>query len=128
MVPTVIRNLGRSACVLALSACLSAVASESSSDVAHQPCPASAVRVFLSGSGGVLLNGRSVEASRLSTELTAIKPQPTLVCYSRERPWGKPPSTVKVVLDALIALKVPLRFYTDATFTTPAPVTTDAAL
>jgi len=128
MPPTVIRLFNYGACLMALGVSFSAVAGEPPTDVAHQPCPAAAVRVFLNGAGSVLLNGRQIEADRLSKELASIKPRPELICYSRDMAWAKPPATVEVVLDALIALQLPIRFYSDATFSTPSPANLDAAL
>ena len=120
--------LRRGARTVALAA-LAAVASPTSvAAAASDSCPASGVRVFLKSSGSLILNGRSIEASRLSSELSAIRPRPTLICYSREKPWDKPPATVELVLGALMALNLPFRFYTDATFSSPAPVEMDAAL
>jgi len=128
MLTTVTKLLARCGSLLALSALCSVAFGEPPIQVAGQPCPKSAVRVFVTATGGVVLNGRSIEANCFGAELTLVKPQPIMVCYSRESFHGKPPPTVPSVLDATMALKVPIRFYTDSTFVTPASLKMNVAL
>lgn len=90
--------------------------------VADSPgaCPETGATVYLKASGGVLLNGRPIEASQLKDALSALKPRPTMICYSRDNPQGDPPSNMAVVMDALIAQGLPVGLFTDASFATPA--------
>jgi hypothetical protein len=81
-------------------------------------CPDDGAKVFLSAHGVVTLNGRQVEASKLIDALMALSPKPTVVCYSREAPQGEPHESMKVVLDAIIAMRLPIGLFTDATFKT----------
>jgi hypothetical protein len=80
------------------------------------PCPATAVRVFLAGDGTISLNGKTIPATDLKAALGALSPRPTEVCYSRGNPKGAPPSNVERVMDDVASLRVPISFYTDATF------------
>jgi hypothetical protein len=82
-------------------------------------CPDSGAKVLLKASGDVVLNGQSMPAARLKAALSALTPKPTVICYSRDNPTGKPPATMSVVFDAIMALKLPIGMFTDATFTTP---------
>jgi len=82
-------------------------------------CPDSGAKVFLSELGVVTLNGRQVEASKLKVALLSLSPKPTVVCYSREIPKGEPHSSMPLVLDAIMALGLPIGLYTDSTFTVP---------
>jgi hypothetical protein len=81
------------------------------------PCPSTAVKVFLASDGTVVLNDKTVSANDLRGALDRMSPRPTEVCYSRENPNGPPPPQTASVLDTIAALKAPISFYTDRTFT-----------
>jgi hypothetical protein len=82
-------------------------------------CPESGAKVFLSSSGQVTLNGEIVEARRLAAELQALSPKPTVICYSRDNPQAEPPAAMRLVLDAIMSVHVPVGLFTDATFQIP---------
>jgi hypothetical protein len=84
-----------------------------------QGCPETGARVFLSSTGEVTLNGRPVAATELKNELLALAPAPTVICYSREDAAGEPHPSVQTVLEALMATRLPIGLFTDATFKTP---------
>jgi hypothetical protein len=82
-------------------------------------CPASGARVFLKASGEVLLNGKLLTASQLKDALSTLSPRPTIICYSRDSAQGEPPASMGIVLDSIMALRLPVGLFTDATFATP---------
>lgn len=86
---------------------------------APQGCPATGARIFLAANGTVMLNGRKVEPGKLSEALGNLKPKATVVCYSRENPGGEPPPEMSVVMDAIMAARLPVGLFTDSTFSTP---------
>jgi hypothetical protein len=81
------------------------------------PCPATGVKVFLAGDGNVVVNDKVVSSNELKATLEQLSPRPTEVCYSRENPNSAPPPQMANVLDNIAALKAPISFYTDKTFT-----------
>jgi hypothetical protein len=87
-----------------------------------QPCPNSGARVFLTAQGAVTLNGKGVEASTLKSALEALKPKPTVICYSRENAAGEPHPAMTVVMDAITSTRLPIGLFTDSTFKTAVKV------
>src|SRR5882762_8195300 len=81
------------------------------------PCPATGVKVFLASDGNVVVNDKAVLSNDLKGSLEQISPRPTEVCYSRENPNSAPPPQMASVLDSIAALKAPISFYSDRTFT-----------
>ena len=59
---------------------------------------------------------KAVSAAELGPMLEKLKPNLTEVCYSREDPMGEPPADMPKVLDAMAALRLPVSFYTDSSF------------
>jgi hypothetical protein len=82
-------------------------------------CPSTGTRVFLTTQGVVTLNGQKIDASKLQGALKALKPRPTIICYSRENGTGEPHPSMKTVLDAIMSTKLPIGLFTDSTFKTP---------
>jgi hypothetical protein len=83
---------------------------------ASDGCPSSGARIYMSKDGSVLLQGKAVSAAELGPMLEKLKPNLTEVCYSREDPVGEPPADMPKVLDAIAALRLPVSFYTDSSF------------
>ena len=81
------------------------------------PCPATGVKVFLASDGNVIVNDKTISSNDLKGALEQLSPRPTEVCYSRENPNSAPPPQMASVLDNIAALKAPISFYTDRTFT-----------
>jgi hypothetical protein len=94
----------------------SATASQAQQGTTPTPCPASGARVFLAADGSVSLNGKPIPAAELKAALSALNPRPSEICYSRGNSNGAPPSNVERVMDDIASLRVPISFYTDATF------------
>jgi len=82
-------------------------------------CPDSGVRIYLHRDGSVTVNGAPVEAGKVREVLTHLVPKPTVVCYARDDPQKEPPPQAQAVVEAIIALRLPVGFFTDATFNTP---------
>ena len=81
-------------------------------------CPDSAVRIYLDSAGVITVNGQITSVADLRHTLSSLEPHPTEVCYSRADAQGEPPPEVKAVIQAIMALRVPVSFYTDNTFRT----------
>jgi hypothetical protein len=81
-------------------------------------CPDSAVRIYVDGAGVITVNGQVASVAELPQTLSSLKPRPTEVCYSRANAQGEPPPEVMAVIQAIMALRVPVSFYTDKTFKT----------
>jgi hypothetical protein len=82
-------------------------------------CPDSGVRIYLHRDGSVTVNGVPVEAGKVREVVTHLVPKPTVVCYARDDPQKEPPPQAQAVVEAIIALRLPVGFFTDATFSTP---------
>jgi hypothetical protein len=85
-------------------------------------CPDSGVKIYLHQDGRVTLNGSTIDAANLSAALAKLQPRPTVVCYSRDNPEGEPPPQMQQVLEAIMALRLPIGIFTDRTFKTPVPM------
>ena len=83
-----------------------------------EECPDSGVRIYLDAAGVITVNGHIVPAAGLPQTLASLKPQPTEVCYSRANAQGEPPPGAMAVMEAIIALRLPVGFYPDGTFKT----------
>jgi hypothetical protein len=83
-------------------------------------CPESGVRIYLDRHGKVTVNGKAVSLESLGGTLAAIEPRPTVVCYSRDDPQREPPAQASAVMQAIIALRLPVGIFTDKAFKTPA--------
>jgi hypothetical protein len=81
-------------------------------------CPGSAVRIYVDSAGVITVNGQIASVADLPQTLSSLKPRPTEVCYSRADAQGEPPPEVMAVIQAIMALRVPVSFYTDKTFKT----------
>jgi hypothetical protein len=80
------------------------------------PCPESGTRILVSSNGRVTLNGTEVPPENLLEALRALDPSPTTLCYFAERPVEAPQATMKLIVDALMAMRMPISFYTDPLF------------
>jgi hypothetical protein len=70
------------------------------------------------GAGVITVNGRAALPADLRQVLAALKPAPTEVCYSRANPHGEPPPHAMAAMEAIAGLRLPIAFYTDASFET----------
>lgn len=83
---------------------------------AANPCPRTGAKVLVTALGNVTLNGTLVPADNLAAALNALTPRPTEVCYFREKSKGEPPVAVRVAVNAIISVHLPISFYSDASF------------
>jgi hypothetical protein len=81
-------------------------------------CPKTAAKVLVTALGNVTLNGAVVPVDNLAAALNALAPRPSQVCYFREKPKGEPPPAVKIAVNAIISVHLPISFYSDASFST----------
>jgi hypothetical protein len=80
--------------------------------------PTSIVRIYVNAGGVITVNGNIVSAANLNHSLQSLKPTPTEVWYSRANVQGEPPPGGMAVMEAIVALRLPVAFYTDETFKT----------
>jgi hypothetical protein len=92
---------------------------EGVTNAARAGCPDSGAKVFLTAQGAMTLNGRPLEPSQLKDALLGLSPAPTAICYSREDPAGEPHPVAQGILEAMMAVRLPIGFFTDETFQTP---------
>ena len=85
-------------------------------EAAPEGCPDGGGRVFLLANGNVTLNGKPVGAGDFARRLSELKPRPSEICYSRENPTREPPPEMRTIVDAIIAMQLPVSFYTDSSF------------
>jgi hypothetical protein len=96
---------------------LTAAASDTSTRAAStNPCPKTGAKVLVNASGSVTLNGTVVSVEKLAAALSALAPRPTEVCYFREKAKGEPPAAVRAATNAIISARLPISFYSDASF------------
>jgi hypothetical protein len=83
---------------------------------ATSPCPLTGAKVLVTALGIVKLNGMVVPVDNLAAALSALTPRPTEVCYFREKAAGEPPAAVRIATSAIISTRLPISFYSDASF------------
>ena len=81
------------------------------------PCPNDAAKVVLSHAGTLTLNGRPVAPTSLDSAIVALRPIPTVVCYTQERAEDQPDPATSQDVEGLMFLGLGLSVYTDTTFT-----------
>jgi hypothetical protein len=86
-------------------------------DPTFERCPDSAARIYLDVAGFITVNGNVVRVADLSQAVTSLRPSPSGVCFAPVDPLSQPRPEAIAVINAIIALRLPVRFYTDGTFT-----------
>jgi hypothetical protein len=79
-------------------------------------CPDTAVQIYVDKEGVITVNGQTTRPEDLLHALESLKPPPTEVCYARANPQGEPAPEATVAIEAIIALRLPVAFYSDRTF------------
>lgn len=81
------------------------------------------VKVYVDKDGQIKANGKLVSIVELDALLHQVQPKAAIVYYSRynAQAYEGPQASLKV-LDVVIKYRLPLRFYTDSTFSEPAPM------
>jgi hypothetical protein len=82
------------------------------------PCPKTGAKVVITALGNVTLNDALVPVDNLAAALNALTPRPSEVCYFREKPKGEAPAAVRIAINAIISTRLPIAFFSDATFST----------
>ena len=76
-------------------------------------CPA-VIFVSLASDGAIQIDGRSTAPAAVASALSALSPQAKVVKYYRESPDGEPTAAqdarMKPLLDAMMALRLPIGF------------------
>jgi hypothetical protein len=111
---TKVRSLRISAFVL----CMVSSITLGEPQIVSEGRPASIVRIYVNAGGVITVNGRVVGAANLKQALESLKPTPTEVWYSRANAQGEPPAGGMAVMEAIVAMRLPVAFYTDDTFKT----------
>jgi hypothetical protein len=104
----------RRSCLLAALCLASSVAL---GDATLEGCPDSAVRIYVDAAGFTTVNGRVVRPADLSQAVTSLKPYPSGACFAPIDPLSQPRPEAVAVIKAIVELRLPVRFYTDGTFT-----------
>src|SRR5207244_11678191 len=78
--------------------------------------PAVGGSMNLGAAGVITVSGHVVPDAHLPQALASLKQQPTEICYSRANAQGEPPPGTMAVMEAIIALRLPVSLYTDGTF------------
>jgi hypothetical protein len=83
----------------------------------NQSCPSSGIRVAVFANGTIQVNGAPVKLPQFASVLGALAAGATAVCLHRQNPDApEPHPNMLKVLDAVIALKLPVAFYWDPGF------------
>jgi hypothetical protein len=82
-----------------------------------KPCPAGGIRVAVFADGKIRVDDKPVNVNEVSSTLRGLARSATEVCLHRENPDApEPHPNMLKVLDAIVALKLPIAFYFDAAF------------
>jgi hypothetical protein len=83
----------------------------------NRPCPSVGIRVAVFADGKIRINDAPVNVENVSSTLRGLARTATEVCLHRENPQAaEPHPNMFKVLDAIMALKLPVAFYFDAAF------------
>ena len=77
---------------------------------------ANVVKIYIEQDGDLTANGKSISLQELDASFSQLKSSNGMVYYSRENPDGDPPPEAMKVMDLLIKYNLPVKLYTDKTF------------
>lgn len=80
------------------------------------------LKVYVDGKGQILSNNSETNLKDLDDELADLKGKNGVVYYSRYNTDGEPPGQAMEVIELVVKHELPLKFFTDATFNTPAEI------
>ena len=75
-------------------------------------------KIYVSQSGAIFLNGKSVTSGSLKAELKKLKEANGVVWYSRENGAADPSDQQMFAIKIVVDEELPIQLYTDKTFTT----------
>lgn len=90
---------------------------DSAAPPASGPVDTVAIKVFVSKDGKVTADGNLVSLVDLDSSFSQLKQKNGVVYYSREVIQGEPPESSMKVIELVVKYSLPIRMYTDSTFT-----------
>lgn len=75
------------------------------------------IKVYLEASGNILADGKPTSVSELDSSFLKLATRGGTVYYARDNPQDDPPAVYLEVVDLVFQHGLPIRFYTDKTFT-----------
>lgn len=80
------------------------------------------IKIYVNKKGKIFANEKKITLTDLDQTLAMQKEKNGGVYYSRANTAGEPPAESMQVIKLVIKHKLPIRFFTDRSFTTPAKV------
>jgi len=80
------------------------------------------LKIYVNDQGEVISNGEQTSLEELDGQLKALKGNNGVVYYSRGNIAGEPPANAMEVVKLIVKYQLPLKFFTDQTFTTLAEI------
>lgn len=80
------------------------------------------IKVYVDKKGQIFADRNKIRVSELDKKLKELKEKDGIVYYSRENATGEPPVESIEVIELVIKHELPIKFYTDKTFTTPVKI------
>lgn len=77
------------------------------------------IKVYVNATGIITADGNAVSLNVLDSSFSILKEKNGTVYYSRFDTGGEPPENSMQVMELIVKHGLPLRFYTDKTFTVP---------
>ncbi|HEX7904936.1 MAG TPA: hypothetical protein VF487_13760 [Chitinophagaceae bacterium] len=85
--------------------------------VVKQPIDSNVLQVYIDSTGLITANGSIITLAGLDSSLKKLKARSGTVYYTRDNPVGDPPKESGKVIEMVTKQNLPLKFYTDKTFT-----------
>jgi hypothetical protein len=85
--------------------------------VVKQPIDSTVLQVYIDSTGLITANGSTITLAGLDSSLKKLKARNGTVYYTRDNPVGDPPKESGKVIEMVTKQNLPLKFYTDKTFT-----------
>ena len=77
------------------------------------------IKIYVNKNGLITANGNHIALPELDKELEELKNKNGTVYYSRDDIANNSPEESMKVMELIVKYKLPMKFYTDQTFTTP---------
>ena len=74
------------------------------------------IKVYVERDGKITANGNVISLKDLDSSFSKLKKSNGIVYYSRANPEGDPPQESMKVMDLIIKYSLPVKLYTDKTF------------
>lgn len=85
--------------------------------VVKQPIDSNVLQLYIDSTGLITANGSTITLASLDSSLKKLKTRSGTVHYTRDNPVGDPPKESMKVIEMVTKHNLPLKFYTDKTFT-----------